>query len=907
MNVLIIADEEDDPRVRFFAEHISMLEGDVYFYITSEVWDSENKRFKKIEGGTTLKDVSFLFSLRHARDYFKDQNLYDGLKITQKFVYSGNGSRETRVLPEEKLLHRNITRERPLEDKELNELISFSISGQLSSLLINKEKEKEIAETYKVLTPDNLFHNLKRGLSNFQGGRVLAIFLPETFGSVWGEDEEQKAQFFANFKEFVFPDTEVKFVSPPDFTCSFSAQLRAAGLEASDFIPFKKESSLDDFNPDLVVINAELCTGEEPYQYYQTYAGLDMMRDLRSKGCRCPMVYGSVSKKEEIQKRDHIGLLHTPGHYYLNLQEPEALPELKGLTQILWNDIYHSVLDPAGRYHELFHSVFQPRWRAKVDVKVVLEEIFETLRVSFPNEYNRNFDALLHLKERIQENFGDNNTSKLSDRILESIKNQIEDILGFSGLAEDELDLSKKGDWQILYVEDDEEYGTYLKNKLKYDYDLKCKLVKNKQEAIEVLNQDDKNEITVLICDWRLFKPGTKDWQNTQGLEILMEVASDQVSFPGLVSFFLLTDKRGGIVRMAQRGSLGYPVNWYSKKDISDELGFNAFCQKVIEEGNRIFQSIGQQITSVLWTKGITRRKKKDSKKEEKSEPPYPLQDVYNIYHKLGSYKTLEKELNQITEKYVEEALALKDKRQRAPDFSRKINLLDFGIEEGLRFRVQIKESQGRDEKVKAFWDKLLGRRIALSLGLHGWLDEEIFTILNSQEYLGEDDRQPTDNQIGNLFYHLFLRKNLKGEGGREMLTEEHNFLRDTYKVLFKKFETQMTSPIFEFHDLCNQLGHSIYYQAENGRVKAPEIARQLKEKGYHFLKKSGADIQDFLSFLEKKKSVKRQYHFGLNKEELEKYRKKVFAIREKTKSIYFKNLEEEFLDQVETLIEILE
>lgn len=503
---------------------------------------------------------------------------------------------------------------------------------------------------------------------------------------------------------------------------------------------------------------------------YYSFSGFDIIQKLRLKRVSCPMFVFSFLSKEKLKKSSKFEarILSAPCHKFVPLPVSEKPAFTKfdfySLTDHLLDEIVLYLLNPRESVNNVFHDLYNERDKLKPN----LEKHLQKLDAIFQNQYPKELEKV---KESIISEFL---LSSQPSPFLDERKNNLLQLIA-DDLAHDDISLG--GDqlnWKVLFIDDQEEQRRKLKNLFRDSIaDIEVIEAISGTDAFEKLKLDGKgkleegksflpaNSITVVICDLRL-ENDAGDWDYYQGYDIIREIA---FKMKNLVSFFVLTSKRGAILNNQKRNS-EIRIIWNSKQDIFNESksGFNIFLQRILEEGQFNSNSIfNRNISAGYWQNNITKNGLPYNKF-----PHAPKRDYYRYFRTVEpGYYNINQEISQNADDFITEALKTeKDKSY----FIERFEKIDFCR--------KIPTPPGTDSGMKAFYDLLLGRRIALGLAkIYGWTPNNISSILkNKNLYEREADRSLLNT-------YLSLETISRGEVQRldtsqnKLLLEEINWL----------------------------------------------------------------------------------------------------------------------------------
>lgn len=119
---------------------------------------------------------------------------------------------------------------------------------------------------------------------------------------------------------------------------------------------------------------------------------------------------------------------------------------------------------------------------------------------------------------------------------------------------------------KILLVEDNEEDLRAAVDHLEQHFDVSVE--RDAAKAISTLKADKSNEILAVVCDWRLYKEGSKYWQKYQGYEVLEEASKTGRAL------FALTSQADFVIHQI-RNDLGFRFQLIKKDDFRTDAQRN--------------------------------------------------------------------------------------------------------------------------------------------------------------------------------------------------------------------------------------------------------------------------------------------------------------------------------------------
>ena len=520
---------------------------------------------------------------------------------------------------------------------------------------------------------------------------------------------------------------------------------------------------------ELIIILAELKWGDYQYTDFEGFSILKQLRVVQKR--RNPVAMISLLPKEwflHSNQNTSFQALRTPGHHFHQLPiDWEQLFQLQpdGLHPSILQDINDSYFRLEGvideEIHDLKNKVLK-NTKAYDNKTMLLKEILKEVHTALEN-----IRAALHLSNN------DDTFNKISTRLRQDLEQEIlvkenydytiNCIQSYVGeikrlLPPDEnapIDAlaGQKPPWKILFVDDDIDI-TRRVQELFADREMTSITANNATEVFNILRDDKDNHITVLICDYRMLNED-RSWQDLQGYNILEKVF---LEFPNQLALFSLTSfNKRTLLRIQKLHNM--QVWSYSKDNVIGNHqsinGFNDFAEKIIEEGNKVFEWKRSQPKASSWTKGYI--KKFDR----------PLKDYYRLHFLSKDREAADWKIGALAKLFFEHIANLKHKKQSP------ITVDILPIQEGIG---KEKKPITEEAKLLKFRDKLTGRRIAIALKELLEMDKfEIFTAIKEGIY---SKRMPeeTDNNI-NQFFSTYLALYLEKDIPNNLLPEEKSWL----------------------------------------------------------------------------------------------------------------------------------
>ncbi|MEM7104061.1 MAG: response regulator [Bacteroidota bacterium] len=495
---------------------------------------------------------------------------------------------------------------------------------------------------------------------------------------------------------------------------------------------------------DRVFILAELSF---EYQNASTFFGFELVRELRQKKVLNPIIIMSFFPKSFFitNRNQNFAILKTPGHYFVQLpalMNDLVAGEYEGIDKLTLMDINRHIFSLEGHLEEIFHGLknFVLSW-SQYPENTFEAKLKSEIRMAFSkvNDYSNDYNRIVMevIEQELITNFQEEITSGNPRNFPMLIDNALNDLKkNYSQENPQELKTNTvRYPWKVLYVEDELNIAEIIKQKL-FERGIPCELAVNYNQTLEILKSDKLNEITVVICDYRLLDENGS-WQKEQGYKIIELI---NMKFNKLLSFFSLSSFDDSALLFIQQ-EYKIKVRSYPKTDvINSEEGFNIFAKKIIEEGDKVFDQICSVPKHKVWTTGYLK----------KFDKPF---SYYYRHHRLA----------------IDFANADKNIAEKAALFvlqiaHQKYRLENDGETELYSFQEGIgndKKSTTLKEKIEKFRIKLIGRRISFALyTLLSLKKGQIYWALKTGT-LGRDDESNTINQLFTTYLGLSFEKDI--------------------------------------------------------------------------------------------------------------------------------------------------
>ncbi|NUQ25133.1 MAG: hypothetical protein HUU34_14395 [Saprospiraceae bacterium] len=527
-------------------------------------------------------------------------------------------------------------------------------------------------------------------------------------------------------------------------------------------------------------------------QKYTDFYGFHLVKVLRLKKVYHPIIICSFAPKDYFLtfSTPIFHLLRIPfSHPYLQLpldaQEENTIHPVQHLSKYQLEDIKFHFFDPQGLLDEYIHHLKNlVIERDSLKITQTLEHIDAII----PERYFTNFVALrAQFLDRFQQ------SKTFSYQSVVDFKNEIQKLLP-ARFHETEI-INTYCPWRVLLIDDNPALLDNLENKF-LAHSITCFKAINGEEAFDILERDFKgelfdpqtkkplfaNSIAVVISDLR-FVDAENNWQPWQGYDIIEKIAH----MPNFVSLFVLTSKKGVILDQVARMN-HLRIHWYAKEDVLDEISpkpFSIFCSKIRTEGEQMFHALTSSPKSSAWQKPWDEKKRK-----------HPLRDYYKYHQLLPDYAQQESNINKCAYDFIYYANLVKEKRIKT------IENVGFSQE----FQGNIPGDPGDETSMEHFYNKLIGRRIALGLYLNGWPTHDISDIMKYGEL---KHSRETDKTLFST--HLALSINLNNDIPHRLLVEERvwieNELRISLEPIDKFFFHEVVKLLEKWQDILRKKG----------------------------------------------------------------------------------------------------
>lgn len=797
----ILISDSETWRVRILMEVFSQLEG-VNLY---RFHDGEITELNVDESTPTLLPDTYFIRFRHGRD--RGEQIPAVLKI----CIGGYGFHDPDKKDNELCLNRAITKDAPLTKDEAQALIEYAKALANNDLavteptillhpLVDHELEKQLLVSRRAFYGED--NPQKGGVFIFQGpqkpgtrkplGKTLVIC-----------DESSKSHFEAFLMLLTFPTTVEK---PFCGTKLYSDYAFSQGPRLLDGFDEVIPAALNGI--ESIVLQSELGWDGKPLT---SFYGLEILRKLRQKGCKLPILICSFLGKKELYAKTGLmsSALKSAGHYLVRIPEKvidmKAETKIQRLTDKLLEDIVDSCFDLKGRVQEIFHN-FNNQSKIKDGEQKAIDQCFANLILAFGSSYITTLKSIRgRLVDEWTEKKGQLSTmlGKYREEVMSLLPDHKSRLTGDVNAAE----------WSALLVDDDAHTRESIQTSLTLA-GIHCITAKNGEKALELMRWDSEgmlpkedgggvfpcNRITVLICDWR-FQNENGDWDFLQGYDIIEQVRNQRTNF---CSFFLLTSKRDKLIKEMAGNQVAKIYPYYKGEVLEFMDSRDAFIEKVRMLGNEMFDRVISQPQLGYWLKSWN------------NVITTPMKFHYLFHLQDSDYHKNEEEISSMALAFIKEARQMDEDDEKA-----------IMIKSGIRPKVQAHLTIGVEADAEMFRSKLIGRRIFLGLHLQprigknlgGWDTADIVKAIKYGTTSAEEPKQI--NVL--VTSHLCLPIDIGNAIPNHLLKEELIWLR-------KHFAYGL--PCGRFFKLINEFIISVVDMIEKAKV----VGYEEEEMEFFFL-----------------------------------------------------------------------
>jgi len=448
-------------------------------------------------------------------------------------------------------------------------------------------------------------------------------------------------------------------------------------LPADLFVPIHAEDQLEAYlnDPTVDVDTGVLITAELRWDkhLYSDFYGLEMIGKIRTLyASRRPILLTSYANMATLGLTTFRGkgrYWKDPSLAYVSLAELECMDAAQILSLFrrpldpeLHDDLRESIYERKGYLGELFHDLWELSQNdSKVNILEAIAHCFDKIRRLFPGE--------LATIGRVQREL----ERKWKVEKILPLHISLHELKAHLGSERKLAAQAPSEAWKVLLIDD--RPPPALLDCLKA-WGIGVQQAASYEQAKAILAKDVKNQITVVICDYRFFDPSGR-YQYEQGYHIINQLAH----LPNYLAFITLSNyEQYSLQRFFEKHHI--KATSFSKNDIlgnrHQEVKLQ-FVQKIIAENARI-QALIQELPDFK-----------------------PIQHRYYQKHiSAPDYARAEQRISSM-------ALGLVQKVVKSNGVKSIKAFLNHNFQGHLNNRSEARNLQN-------FREKLLGRRVALGL-----------------------------------------------------------------------------------------------------------------------------------------------------------------------------------------------
>jgi hypothetical protein len=530
-----------------------------------------------------------------------------------------------------------------------------------------------------------------------------------------------------------------------------------------------------------------------------------------------PIIFTSFRPLSHFKTKKNGRILSAIGHSFL--QKPYSNEELERfastllpLNPIQLKDIICHCCDMKGAVSSGFHDLKNQLKKIKNGVLSESEqcakflEILREYETTLKLETDNNLNIMKEYRTII---------SKFDSKNIESIDKVTavnEDILTVY-LPSDEGNSNEDGvfelkPWKILFLDDE---PTELKEIFEELDKRKIAFVKVKtyQRAVEIIEEDCYNTITVIVCDFRLYETNSQSWegrkmQQKQGYDFLVW-ASKLDKYHALVA--LSGMGKGFLMESFRQEQLNVKI--YPKNGLQTG-GVLLFVEDLEQMGKQNYEILENQPKAKFWKEDqYDSEEKKILKKKEKAIVPdsktktvvihsedspktlkaWALKRFYSYHRNHKDYYANELEINRVAEAFAREM-------EYAFDTRTNFNFASMTSIQG----DATKNLKGKiEEGYPDFIARLTQRRIFYYMMLKGFERDAICKIIHK----GDSNAEMSESMIRQI--PLFLAIQTQSDIPYNLLVEEKYFLQHHMSLPIHHMAQMMDQTHILFNDIIDK------------------------------------------------------------------------------------------------------
>ncbi len=499
-------------------------------------------------------------------------------------------------------------------------------------------------------------------------------------------------------------------------------------LNKTDYKIINEEAKID-INEDEVkgakvfIIQLEFIVSKEGRKNYIDLYGIDIAEKFRKNGIKAPIIFTSFSELDEI-KTDIPLLLEPTSHDFIKFpftyQEfEEKCKKLKELTDVKLVDVKNHLAVSDATLKDKIHDLKNKSLSGEL----------EGLDV-----YNELKDVVPGSKSEILEKIKSESSIKYDD--LNILEKELTKKIGEDG----HISVREPGGkWKLLIVDDDESVLNKLDEAFK-KFKINVEKAKNGDNALNIIQNDRINEITVVLVDYRL-KGSDGKWLDKQGYDIIYEIMHNSTN---LVSFFGLSAISPEVL-IEMQNKYGFKVHTFPKSFLDTEDGLRYIANEIIEKGDSVYESIINIPRAKNWKN---------------------LKKWYKIYRNHENYNEWEEEIS-----------------YRAFSVINNIKNMEGEKISDIFKGVQAKLDNNDMENMEIFRKKLLARRVLVTAEVI----EKISWQIDNEKYRGTMIERLLTRKNGKKYNKKKLYNDLalteEDISEARILVEEKRFLKEKLNI----------------------------------------------------------------------------------------------------------------------------
>ena len=362
------------------------------------------------------------------------------------------------------------------------------------------------------------------------------------------------------------------------------------------------------------------------------FYGVALARKLRLNNIKCPIFICSFMPENFLITKRQFKILNVRSHYFIRLPKGiEEDLEISTLDEMELMDCKMHYCGVEGAIREIYHR--KQHALPEKDIPIAKDYILDLFK-----EIKTIKDLPNYLIPVIDNLENEVKNKKSIEELKVFLKTDESSILGF--LKDQDKETIKTQsvsevfyDWQILILEDVPKdiqslLESFEKAGVKNENIL---LAASYAEAVEIIDNDRGNRITVVICDYRLEQDGKL--KGKQGYSFV-EWLSKQDKFNEIFVYSGLA--RRFLKETFKKYNIRVTVN--SKYDVTDRM--SDFVDEVIEKGNEIAELITNRPTSEAWRE---------------------MELFYQHYRQWPGYDNMEREVSEISHNIINQIKYLRE------------------------------------------------------------------------------------------------------------------------------------------------------------------------------------------------------------------------------------------------------